>query len=82
VRRLSVWAGVSLHRLVYKGSAALYGPLERAWRYMTLDYYYGDQAELFSFYRIEMSEMIATANAKSIEDIIAIFNNTAERFSF
>ena len=33
---------------------------------MTLDYYYGDQAELFSFYRIEMSEMIATANAKSI----------------
>ena len=31
---------------------------------------------------IEMSEMIATANAKSIEDIIAIFNNTAERFSF
>ena len=82
VRRLSVWAGVSLHRLVYKGSAALYGPLERAWRYMTLDYYYGDQAEQFSFYRIEMSEMIATANAKSIEDIIAIFNNTAERFSF
>ena len=49
---------------------------------MTLDYYYGDQAELFSFYRIEMSEMIATANAKSIEDIIAIFNNTAERFRF
>ena len=49
---------------------------------MTLDYYYGDQAEQFSFYRIEMSEMIATANAKSIEDIIAIFNNTAERFSF
>lgn len=34
---------------------------------MTLDYYYGDQAEQFSFYRIEMSEMIATANAKSIE---------------
>ena len=49
---------------------------------MTLDYYYGDQAEQFSFYRIEMSEMIATANAKSIEDIIAIFNNTSERFSF
>ena len=45
---------------------------------MTLDYYYGDQAELFSFYRIEMSEMIATANAKSIEDIIAIFNNTLD----
>ena len=49
---------------------------------MTLDYYYGDQAEQLSFYRIEMSEMIATANAKSIEDIIAIFNNTVERFSF
>ena len=49
---------------------------------MTLDYYYGDQAELFSFYRIEMSEMIATANAKSIEDIIAIVKNTAELFSF
>ena len=31
---------------------------------------------------VEMSEMLATANAKSIEDIIAIFNNTAERFSF
>ena len=30
VRRLSVWAGVSLHRLVYKRAAALYGPLERA----------------------------------------------------
>ena len=25
VRRLSVWAGVSLHRLVYEGTAALYG---------------------------------------------------------
>jgi hypothetical protein len=30
VRRLSVWAGVSLHRLVYKRAAALYEPLERA----------------------------------------------------
>ena len=30
VRRLSVWAGVSLHRLVYKRADALYGPLERA----------------------------------------------------
>lgn len=30
VRRLSVWAGVSLHRLVYERAAALYGPLERA----------------------------------------------------
>ena len=25
-----VWASISLHRLVYKGAAALYGPLERA----------------------------------------------------
>ena len=47
---------------------------------MTLDYYYGDQAEQFSFYHIEMSEMIATANAKSIEDIKSFISRAKETY--
>src|SRR5574344_1121289 len=48
MRRLSIRSGFSLHRLVYAQDTQRDGTVAK----VTLDYFYGDQAEQFSFYRI------------------------------